>query len=142
MQNDAQIRAQLCQSNRNKTGTRGFFSTAYTPCYCTFIASYYFSFILELLVLKINLANAVPDPAPTLLDSNFVEPTNLQLLFWPSGKYEASTHFIHIWVPFNFSQLLATPDNIFFSYHNYIELWPEPFRTQVEEVAEISRSCI
>jgi hypothetical protein len=45
-------------------------------------------------------------------------------------------------VPFNFSQLLATPDNIFFQYHNYIELWPEPFRTQVEEIAEISRSCI
>jgi len=45
-------------------------------------------------------------------------------------------------VPFNFSQLLATPDSIFLQFHNYIELWPEPFRTQVEEVAEISRSCI
>jgi hypothetical protein len=43
-------------------------------------------------------------------------------------------------VPFNFSQLLATAA-IFFQYHNYIELWPEPFRIQVEEVAEISRSC-
>ncbi len=84
----------------------------------------------------------MPDPAPTLLDSNFIEPANLQLLFRPSGKYAALTHFIHIRVPFNFSQLLATPENIFFQYHNYIELWPEPFRTQVEEVAEISRSCI
>ncbi len=45
-------------------------------------------------------------------------------------------------MPFNFSQLLATPDNIFNNYHNYIEKWPEPFRTQVEEVAKISRSCI
>jgi hypothetical protein len=45
-------------------------------------------------------------------------------------------------VPFNFSQLLATPMNIFNHYHNYIEKWPEPFRTQVEVVAEISRSCI
>jgi hypothetical protein len=81
MQNDAQIRAQLRQSNCNKTGARGFFSKAYTPCYRTFIASYYFFFILELLVLKINPAYAVPDPAPTLLDSNFVKPANLQLLF-------------------------------------------------------------
>jgi hypothetical protein len=137
-----QIRAQLRQSNRNKTGARGFFSKAYTPCYRTFVTSYYFFFILELLVLKINPANAVPDPAPTLLDSNFVEPSNLQLLFRLSGKYAASTHFIHIRVPFNFSQLLATPNNIFFQYHNYIKLWPEPFHTQVEEVAEISRSCI
>jgi len=142
MQKYAQIRAQLSQSNRDKINTRGFFSKAYTPCYRTFVASYYFCFILEILALKINPANAVPDPAPTLLDSNFVEPANLQLLFRPSGKYAASTHFIHIRVPFNFSQLLATPDNIFFQYHNYIELWPEPFRTQVEEIAEISRSCI
>jgi len=26
--------------------------------------------------------------------------------------------------------------------HNYIEKWPEPFSTQVEEVTEISHSCI
>jgi hypothetical protein len=45
-------------------------------------------------------------------------------------------------VPFNFLQLLATPMNIFNQYHNYIEKWPESFRTQVEEVAEISHSCI
>ncbi len=142
MQINAQIGAQIRQSHRHKAHARGFFSKAYTPCYRTFVASYYFFFILELLVLKINPAIAVPDPAPTLLDSNFVEPPNLQLLFRPSGKYAASTHFIHIRVPFNFSQLLATPDNIFSQYHNYIELWPEPFHTQVEEIAEISRSCI
>jgi hypothetical protein len=81
MQNDAQIRAQLHQSNRNKAGARGFFTQAYTACYRTFIASYYVFFIMELLVLKINVANAVPDLAPALLDSNFVKPANLQLLF-------------------------------------------------------------
>jgi hypothetical protein len=51
-------------------------------------------------------------------------------------------HFIHIWVPFNFSQLTLTPTLIFNQYHRYIEKWPEPFRTQVEEVAEISHSCL
>jgi hypothetical protein len=77
MPNNSQIRAQICQSHRNKAGTTGFFSKAYTPCYHTFIASYYFYFILELLVLKIDGTNAVP----TLLDSNFIKPANLQLLF-------------------------------------------------------------
>jgi hypothetical protein len=81
MQNDAQIRAQICQSHCYKTGARSFFSKVYTPCYRTFIASYYFFFILELLVLKIEVTNAVPDLAPTLPDSNFIEPANLQLLF-------------------------------------------------------------
>jgi hypothetical protein len=34
------------------------------------------------------------------------------------------------------------PDIIFDRYHRYIEVWPEPSRTQVEEVAELSRSCL
>jgi hypothetical protein len=45
-------------------------------------------------------------------------------------------------VPFNFLQLLATPMNIFSQYQKYTGLWPEPFHTQVEEVAELSRACI
>jgi len=39
MQEYAQIRAQLRQSNRDKINTRGFFSKDYNPCYRTFIAS-------------------------------------------------------------------------------------------------------
>jgi hypothetical protein len=89
-----------------------------------------------------NGALAVPDPEPKLLDSNFVEPSKLQLLFRPSGKYAASTHFIHIRVPFNFSKLTLIPSQIFLQYHRYIEKWPEPFHTQVEEVIKISRSCL
>jgi hypothetical protein len=94
------------------------------------------------LALKIDWAQPVLDPEPKLLDSNFVEPSKLQLLFRPSGKYAASTHYIHIRVPFNFTKLTLTPADIFDKYHRSIEIWPEPFRTQVEEVAEISRSCL
>jgi len=126
----------------NKTSTRGFVSKACQSCYLTFIASFYVFFIMEILALKMNRAYAVQDPELTLLDSNFIEPNKIQLLFRPSGKYMASTHFIHVCIPFNFSQLLATPDKIFQQYHNYIELWPEPFQTQAEQIAEVSRSCI
>jgi len=76
------------------------------------------------------------------LDANAATPAKLQLLFRPSGKYTASTHFIHVRVPFNFSKLLETPANIFKTYHAYIDKWLEPFRTQVEEVADISKSCL
>jgi len=72
-----EIRAQIRQSRSNKTGARGFFTNACSPCYHTFITSYYIFFILEILALQMNGANAVPDPAPTLLDSNFIEPANL-----------------------------------------------------------------
>jgi hypothetical protein len=81
MQINAQIRQKIRQSRGNKTGTRRIFSKAFNLYYRTFITTYYFYFVLEILVLKMNQVEAVPDPAPTLLDSNFVEPQNLQLLF-------------------------------------------------------------
>jgi hypothetical protein len=60
-----------------------------------------------------KMAMAVPDAEPRLLEANAAEPTKLQLLFRPSGKYTASTHFIHVRVPFNFSKLLNTTAKIF-----------------------------
>jgi hypothetical protein len=81
MQVDAEIREKIRQSRSNKTCARCFFTKACSPCYRTFITSYYVFFILEILALKMKGPNAVLDPAPTLLDSNFIEPTNLQLLF-------------------------------------------------------------
>ena len=142
MQGDEEIRQKVCQSRCNKAGPRSFLSKAATPCFRSFIASHYVFFILELLALKMNGALAVPDPEPRLLKANAATPAKLQLLFRPSRKYAASTYFIHIRVPFNFSKLLETPANIFQTYHAYIDKWPEPFRTQVAEVAEISRSCL
>jgi hypothetical protein len=81
MQIDVQIRQKICQSHSDKTGTRCIFPKAFNLYYRTFITTYYFYFVLEILVLKMNQVEAVPDPAPSLLDSNFVEPQNLQLLF-------------------------------------------------------------
>jgi hypothetical protein len=89
-----------------------------------------------------NGAMAVPDPEPRLLDANTATLQKLQLLFRPSGKYAASTHFIHVRVLFNFSKLLETPAQIFQTYQTYIDKWPEPFRAQVDEVADISKSCL
>jgi len=139
MQSQEEIREKVCEGRSDKTRPRGFFTKAATPCFRTVLTTAYFFFILELLALKKNGVHAVPDPEPTLLDSNFVEPSNIQLLFRPSGQY---THFIHIWVPFNFSQLLLTPTLIFDQYHRYIKRWPKPFCKQVQEFAEISHSCL
>jgi len=142
MQTNEEIREKIRQSHRNKAGPRGFFSKAASPCFRTCLSTAFFFFFLDILALKIDRADAVPDPEPKLLDSNFVEPSKLQLLFRPSGKYAASTHYIHIRVPFNFSRLTLMPDLIFDRYHRYIDIWPEPSRTQVKKVAELSRSCL
>jgi hypothetical protein len=99
MQVDAQICQKICQSRGHKAGAGRIFPKAFNLYYHTFVTTYYFYFVLEILVLKMNQVQAVPDPAPTLLDSNFVEPQNLQLLFRPSGQYAASTHLVHVRVP-------------------------------------------
>ncbi len=69
MQIDVQISEKICQSRRNQAGSRSFFTKTLNLCYRTFVATYYLFFILEILVLKMNHMEAVPDPAPTLLDS-------------------------------------------------------------------------
>jgi hypothetical protein len=102
MQVNEEIRQKIHQSRRDKAGPGCFFTKAAKPCFHTFLTSYYIFFIMELLVLKMNGAMAVPDLEPRLLDANAAEPLKLQLLFRPFGKYAASTHFIHVWVPFNF----------------------------------------
>jgi hypothetical protein len=112
MQTNAEISQKIRKGRSNKAGPRRFFTKAANPCFCTFITSYYVCFNLELLALKMNGVMAVPDPELRLLDTNVAEPAKLQLLFCPSGKYAASTHFIHVRVPFNFSKLLETPAQI------------------------------
>jgi hypothetical protein len=86
-----------------------FFKTA-NPCYCTFLSTSIIFFFLELLVLKMNEVVAVPDLAPKLQDSKYIELAELLLHFRPSGKCAASTYYIHIRIPFNFTELLSTPD--------------------------------
>ena len=109
MQSHEEISEKISQGCRDKAGSWRFFSKAANPCFRAVLALFYFCVILELLALEMNGALAVPNPEPSLLDSNFIEPKNLQLLFRHSGKYAASTHFIYIWVPFTFSKLVLTP---------------------------------
>jgi len=142
MQTNEEIREKIRQSHHDKTSTWSFLTKAATRCFRICLSAAFLFFYLDILALKIDGAQAVLDPELKLLDSNFVEPSKLQLLFRPSRKYGASTHYIHIRVPFNFTKLTLTPADIFDKYHWYIEIWPEPFITQVEEVTEISQSCL
>jgi hypothetical protein len=82
---------------------------------------------MEILALKMNEVRAMPDPELTLQDSKYFQPEKLHLHFRPSGKYAASTYYNHVRVPFNFTELLQTPDRIYEKYDKYIKIWPERF---------------
>ncbi len=85
MQTNEEIREKICQSNCDKAGPRGFLTKEATPCFRTVLSTAFIFFFMDILALKIDGAQAVPDPEPKLLDSKFVEPSKLQLLFRPSG---------------------------------------------------------
>ncbi len=72
MQTDEEIRKKICQGHRDKAGPRGFLSKAASPCFRTCLSTAFIFFFLDILALKIDRADAVPDPEPKLLDSNFV----------------------------------------------------------------------
>ena len=77
MQTNEEIRQKIGQSHRDKTRSRSFFTKAANPCFRTCLSTAFFFFFLDILALKINTVDAVPDPEPKLLDSNFVEPLSL-----------------------------------------------------------------
>ncbi len=84
----------------------------------------------------------MPDLEPILQDSKYIKPEKLHQHFRPSGKYVASAHYIHVRIPFNFTDLLQTPNRIFLNYEKYTCKWPEPFKTQMKQVDEVSCSCL
>jgi hypothetical protein len=80
MQTNEEIREKSCKSNRNKARPRSFLTKTASPCFRTCLsASFFFFFFLDILALKMNGAQVVPDPELKLLDSNFLDPTKFQL---------------------------------------------------------------
>jgi hypothetical protein len=142
MPNYEKISKKISQTCCHNARSGCFFAKAAQPCYCTFIFTYFNLFILEILALKMNAVSAMWDPELTLQDSKFFEPKKLELHFRPSAKYAASTHYIHVKVPFNFTELLQTPERIYDRYDKYIRIWPEPFKTETKQIVEVSHSCI
>jgi hypothetical protein len=104
MQGPLEICEKICKSCRYKAGSRGFFAKAPTHCYCTSICTP-FIFVLKLLALKMNMVRAVLDPELMLQDSKYIKPVKPQLHFRPSRKYATSKHYIHVRVPFDFTDL-------------------------------------
>ncbi len=82
------------------------------------------------------------DPESSLQDSKYIKQEKIQLHFWPSGKYSVMTHYIHVRVWFNFTGLLQRPNIIFQTYKKYTRIWPQPIKTQVKQINNVSCYCL
>jgi hypothetical protein len=45
-------------------------------------------------------------------------------------------------VPFNFTDLLDTPERIYTHHKKYVCIWPEPFKKEMKQIIEVSCECL
>jgi hypothetical protein len=86
--------------------------------------------------------SSVPDPNPELINTqnfNFAKP---KLFFKNIGKYAATSTYIHVRIPFNFTTVFNTKQAIAGVYDQLLEKHEEPFKSITKSVTDISLAII
>jgi hypothetical protein len=84
----------------------------------------------------------VPDPDPELINAqnfNFAKP---KLFFKNIGKYAATSTYIHVRIPFNFTNVFNTKKAITGVYNQLLEHHEEPFKSITKSVTDVSLAII
>jgi hypothetical protein len=86
--------------------------------------------------------STVPDPDPELMNTqnfNFAKP---KLFFKNIGKYAATSTYIHVRIPFNFTTVFNTKQAIAGVYKQLLDKHEEPFRLITKSVTDVSLAII
>jgi hypothetical protein len=78
----------------------------------------------------------VPDPDPELINAqnfNFAKP---KLFFKNISKYAATSMYIHVRIPFNFTTVFNTKQAIAGVYNQLLEQHEEPFKSIIKSIIE------
>jgi len=89
-------------------------------------------------LLKMSHGQSLPDPDPELINAkslNFAKP---KLFFKNIGRYTATSTYIHVRIPFNFSQILDTKNTIEQHYVTLLDKHEEPFKTIAKTTTDVS----
>jgi len=84
----------------------------------------------------------VPDLDPELINAqnfNFAKP---KLFFKNIGKYAATSTYIHVRIPFNFTTVFNTKQAISGVYNKLLAQHDEPFKSITKSVTDVSLSII
>ncbi len=85
---------------------------------------------------------AVPDPDPELMNAqnfNFAKP---KLVFKNISRYMATSTYIHVRIPFNFTTVFNTKEANTKVYDKLLEQHEEPFKSITKLVTDVSLSII
>jgi hypothetical protein len=80
----------------------------------------------------------LPDPDPELINAKSLDFAKPKLFFKNIGQYVATSTYIHVRIPFNFSQILDTKNNIKQHYNALLDKHEEPFKTIAKATTDIS----
>jgi hypothetical protein len=86
--------------------------------------------------------STVLDPDPELINAqnfNFAKP---KLFFKNIGKYAATSTYIHIRIPFNFTTVFNTKQAIAGVYEQLLDKHEEPFKSITKSVTDVSLAII
>jgi hypothetical protein len=80
----------------------------------------------------------LPDPDPELISAKSLDFPKPKLFFENIGRYAATSTYIHVRIPFNFSQILDTRFTIEQHYQVLLNKHEEPFKTIAKTTTDVS----
>jgi hypothetical protein len=84
----------------------------------------------------------VPDPDPELINAQNFDFAKPKLFFKNIGKYAATSTYIHVRIPFNFTSVFNTKQAIAGVYDQLLTQHDEPFKSITKSVTDVSLSII
>jgi hypothetical protein len=87
-------------------------------------------------LLKMSHGQMLPDPE--LINTKSLDIVKPKLFFKNIGRYAATSTYIHVRIPFNFTQILDTKDKIEQKYNLLLDKHEETFKTIVKMTTDIS----
>jgi hypothetical protein len=86
--------------------------------------------------------STVPDPDPELINAQNFDFAKPKLFFKNIGKYAATSTYIHVRIPFNFTTVFNTKQAIAGVYDQLLEKHEEPFKSITKSVTDVSLTII
>jgi len=89
-------------------------------------------------LLKMSQGQQLPDPDPELINAKSLDFAKPKLFFNNIGRYAATSTYIHVRIPFNFSQILDTKSTIEQHYEVLVNKHEDPFKTIAKTTTDVS----
>jgi hypothetical protein len=89
-------------------------------------------------LLKMSQGQLLLDSDPELINAKSLDFAKPKLFFKNIGCYAATCTYIHVRIPFNFTQILDTKNTIKQNYNLLLNKHEEPFKTIAKTTTDIS----